>query len=514
MNCQPVISKAYLFSNWVPAWLPIQYNLTSDKWPINTFDDIDSVASIADDNGFARITLSSTSETYINREYIKITNSSTYSGYDGVWQIITLNSSTDITISAPYLGNDTANFQRYYQGYYVSAKVYAGIPSGHTHEAKNPISQIGTLRTKPNTLNNAIVDISSYVRAELGPIKNDLCTVIDGLNGFHGNDYNLWTAFYIEYAEAYLVSDGTNVSEFVGEYTTDMVGYDTNLQYATRSALQFQDRQGRSVGRFVVDDTDPDTAQAQFMTNYETPTYFLDKEFDLSIGINLSNTKLAADGYGLEYVLKQYDSVGNLLDTDESPIDQEDQGVYRFAFSEYPLQYNCAYFTFLIQRSTGEQISEEKRVNVDRTSCTRRGDIYLRWLNIYGGFDGFWFNRNHDYKVNVTNREIVRRNIYKNFDDEFTTGDTQDDYYSTTAKEEVVVRSAYLTESEADNMKWLLTSNKVYECFTTLEESCTRYKKRTVLIQPENFLLYSDKTKLKKASFTFQYTDEMILPAQ
>ena len=514
MNCSPAISKAYIFSKWVPAWLPIQYNLTSDKWPVNTFDSTDSVSSIADDNGFARITLSSTTETYVNREYIKITNSGTYSAYDGVWQIITLNSSTDITINAPFLGTDTANFQRYYQGYYVSANVYAGIPSGHTHEAENPITQVGTLKAKPDVTNNAIIDVSSYIRAELGPIKNDLCNVIDGLNGFHGNDFNLWTAFYIEYAEGYLVSDGSTVSEFTDTFIVDTQGYDINLQYATRSALQFQDPQGRSIGRFVVDDTDPDTAAAQFMTNYEAPTYFLDKEFDLSIGIALSNADLVADGYGLEYVLDQYDLNGNLLDTDTSPIDQEDEGVYRFAFSEYPLQSNSTYFIFYIQRSTGEIITEQKRVNVDRISCTRRGDIYLRWLNIYGGFDGFWFNRNHDYKVNVTNREIVRRNIYKKFDDIFISGDTQDDYFSTTAKEEVLVRSAYLTEAEADNMKWLFTSNKVYQCFTTLEEGCTRYKKRTVLIQPENFLLYTDRDKLRKAAFTFEYTDEMILPGQ
>ena len=513
MNCIPVNSKAYIFSNWVPAYLPIQYSITSDKWPINTYDDIDSIASIADDNGFARITLSSTLETYINREYIKITNSS-YDGYNGVFQIISINSSTDITINAPFLGTDTANFQRYYQGYFLSAKVYAGIEAGHTHEAKNPMSQIGTLRTKPGPTGSAIIDISSYIQDELAPIKNDLCEIIDGLNGFHGNDWNLWTSFYIEYTEGYLISDGNTVSEFIDTYQTDVEGYDTNYQYATNSALQFQDSQGRSIGRFVVDDTDPDTAAAQFMTTFETPTYFSGKEFDLSIGINLSNAELSTDGYGLEYVLKQYDLTGTLLDTDTSPIDQEDQGVYRFAFSEYPFQVNATKAVFYIQRSTGEIISEEKEFKIDSTSCTRRGDIYLRWANIYGGFDGFWFNRNHDYKLNVSDRKVTRRNIFKNFDDEFVSGDTQDDYYSTTAKEEVIVRSSYLTENEADQMKWLLSSNKVYLCFSTTQEGCLKYKKRTVLIQPENFLIRTDKTKLRKVSFTFEYTDEMILPGQ
>ena len=63
-------------------------------------------------------------------------------------------------------------------------------------------------------------------------------------------------------------------------------------------------------------------------------------------------------------------------------------------------------------------------------------------------------------------------------------------------------------------MKWLLSSNKVYLCFSTTQEGCLKYKKRTVLIQPENFLIRTDKTKLRKVSFTFEYTDEMILPGQ
>lgn len=513
MNCLPVISKAYVFSNWVPAWLPIQYQITSDKWPINTFDDTDTISSIADDNGFARITLSSTSETYVNREYIKITNSS-IDGYNGVFQIISLNSSTDITINTAYLGDATANFQRYYQGYFISVKIYAGIPSGHTHEAQNPMQQVGLSRYKPSPDGSTIIDVSSYVRNEITPIKNDLCAIIDGLNGFHGNDYNLWTAFYIEYAEGYLVSDGNTVSEFIDDYETDMQGYDINYQYATNSALQFQDSQGRSIGRFVVDDTDPDTAAAQFMTTFEKPTYFLGREFDLAVGINLSNQDLADGGYGLEYVLHQYNSNGDLIGTDQSPIDQEDQGVYRFAFSEYPLLIGAASAVFYIQRSTGEIITEQKQFMINRSACTRRGDIYLRWLNIYGGFDGFWFNRNHDYRTNVSDRKITRRNIYKNFDDVFISGDTQDDYYSTTAKEEVLARSAYLSDDEADQMKWLVTSNKVYECFTVDQEGCTKYKKRTVLIQPENFTIRTDREKLNKISFTFEYTDEIILPSQ
>jgi hypothetical protein len=105
--CQPVQSAAYTFSKWVPSDLPIQYKFYSDKFPINTFDPIDTISSIADDGaGNSTITLSSTTQTYVKREYIEITGA-TNEDYNGVWQILSVSSSTVITIDAPFTATDT-----------------------------------------------------------------------------------------------------------------------------------------------------------------------------------------------------------------------------------------------------------------------------------------------------------------------------------------------------------------------------------------------------------------------
>lgn len=512
--CQPILAPGYLFSNWVCADLPILFKVYSDKFPINTFDDQDSISSIADDGaGNSTITLSSTSETYVKREYIQITGASD-DRYNGIWQVLAVSSSTVITIDAPFIATDTGTFQRYYRNYNINIKVYAGIPSGHTLEAKNPMTEVGEVKVRPGNDGTAIVDISDYIRQEIKPIENKLCEVLSEGNGFHGNDWNLWTAFYIAYAESYDQSDGFEVTTFTSDYTTDTTtGYDNYLQYAVNAALQFQDPQGRSIGGYAIADTEPDEVPAQFMTTFEKPRYFLTKEFDIAIINALSNDDLVDGGYGLEFVLVEKTSDGDTIVTETSPVIMQDEGLYRFAFSEYPLNVQTELIDFYLQRSTGEQLTETKTIIVDRTTCGR-GDILLRWLNHLGAFDGYWFVRNHDNLLRVKERKITRRNIYKDFDDVFVSGDTQNDYYHTEAVEGRTVRSQFLTNDEANQLKWLLSSNKVYEVFDTEEEGCSRHKRRTVLIDSGSYIPNTLREKLKKISFSYEYTDNLILPGQ
>lgn len=514
MICSFQNSVAYTFSEWVAGWLPIQYELVTDKFPVNTFDEVNTISGITNNNGLAKITLFGTSETYVNREYIQITNSSL--GYNGVYQILGVTGSTVFTLDTPFLGNEIGiQFQRYYRNYHLSVNVYAGIRSGHSLESDNPIGLVGTLEVRPDDNNTAIVDISSYIRNELGFIENDLCSALNGGNLAHGNDTKMWTQFYIAYAESYDISDGSTVSTFLDDYENDLSSeYGLNIFGATRSALQFQDPQGRSIGSYAIADTDPDSVPAQFMTEFERPRYFPGKEYDISIIIAFSNDELATEGFGLEYVLKEYDSINTLLTTDTSPIDMQDEGVYRFSLSEYPLLGATTKVELFLQTSTGTKLSETKTIKVDREVCKGRGDIYLRWLNSVGGFDGWFFNRNHDYTVRVGERKVVRRNIYKNWDDVFVNGQVQDAYFDTESFQSVNVKSQFLSDSEADGLEWLIDSNQVFECFETTEEGCNKFKCRGVLIDPGEYQVRTDRDKLNRISFSFRYTDRKQLPGQ
>jgi hypothetical protein len=212
-NPPTAYDEPYYNSRWVSGHLPIQYKISNTKWPLNTDDDTDNVCTVSDVNGFAQLNLCGTYETYVEKEYIKIEDSSVDS-YNGVWQILDVVNSTTITISAAYDGVATGAVQRYYNNYHNLVKVYAGIPSYHQFESEDEMSLIATLKIAPNSENISIADISGLVQAKLN-CDNDLGQISIP------NDLNAWTGFYIDYAESYDKSDGTEVTTFTSSYTTD-----------------------------------------------------------------------------------------------------------------------------------------------------------------------------------------------------------------------------------------------------------------------------------------------------
>lgn len=511
MVCDNITSIAYAESKWLAAWLPIIYNIHSYKWPLNTFDTTDTITTIVNNNGNARITLSSTVETYIQKEYIKISGASDES-YNGVWQILQKHSSTEFTLNAAFTATDTASFQRYYNNYHIVIRVYVGIRSGHVLESNDPISLSGSLQVKPNSSNDALLDISSQVRENLSRIENDLCTAISASNGWMGNDTKMWTSFYISYAESYDTSDGSTVSTFTSSFTDDMRdSYDLAYFYAANGTHQFQHFQGRSYGEFAIQDISIEDAVAKWMTPFEEPIYFTGNEWDLSIIVAYEDEDYVNEGFFVEYVLTEYDESGNQLFTETVAIDREDEGLYRFAFSEYPFASNTKRVELFLQKDDEEKLSETKTVWIE-PGCTDK--IYLRWLNPSSGWDGWLFNKRNDKGIRVEDRKIVRRNIFEDFDNEFVNGTEQDDYYSTTAYETRRVRSQLMTKQQLNAMKGVQLSNKVIEIFQTTESGCARFKYKTVLVDPNTFNYEEDGNGFYKVSFAYRHTDQIQLQGQ
>lgn len=212
-NPPTAYDEPYYNSRWVAGHLPIQYKISNTKWPLNSDDDTDNICAVADVNGLAQIDLCGTYETYVKYEYIKI-EGCTESSYNGVWQILDVVNATTLTIGAAYVSTATGTLQRYYNNYYNLVKVFAGIPSYHQYESEDPMSLVATLKIAPNSSNLSIADISGLVQAKLN-CDNDLDQISTP------NDLNAWTGFYIEYAESYDKSDGTEVTTFTSSYTTD-----------------------------------------------------------------------------------------------------------------------------------------------------------------------------------------------------------------------------------------------------------------------------------------------------
>lgn len=212
-NPPDAYDTSYYNSRWVSGHLPIQYKIANTKWPVNTEDDVDNICAVTDANGFVQINLCGTYETYNKYDYITIADS-TVSSYNGVWQILSDNNDTTVTIGAVYAGTATGTIQKYYNGYKNLIKVYAGIPQYHQFQSEDPMSLIGTRSIKPNSSNISIVDISGLIQDKLN-CDNDF----DQISG--ANDLNAWTGFYIEYAESYDTSDGATITTFTSAYTTD-----------------------------------------------------------------------------------------------------------------------------------------------------------------------------------------------------------------------------------------------------------------------------------------------------
>lgn len=509
MSCANIGPVSYADSKWLPAWLPTQYVIRSYRWPVNTWDSIDAILSISDDNGYAKVTLLTSYETYLNREYIKISDSSV-AAYNGVHQIIVKHSATEFTIDTSYTSTATGDFQRYYNNYHVKAEVYTGIPDGHSLAHKRPMALRGTVNVRPNKEGDAILDISSYVRNDLSPIQNKLCEI---LSGWIGNDWRMWTGFYIKYAESYDKSDGTEVTTFTSTMQTDLEGtYDINYYYASNSVHQFQHFQGKSMGEFAIQDTTPDEVPAKFMSQFEKPIYFNGWEYDVSILISPAS-KLES-GYQLDYILKQYDSQGDLLSTSTDGIGYNGAGLYRFAFDCFSFNASTTEFTLAIEDTgnSNPNLTEVRRFELNRDCAT--SPIYLRWLNIHGNWEGWYFRQRKSFDIRTENRTTTRRNIYSNWDETFRTGDTQDDYISTEAYTGVSIVTGRLTKDQVDNLKWIRLSNKVVEVYEDKSSGCGNYRSRTVLIDPDTFVTREDRNKFYTLSFSFRYTDQILLQGQ
>ena len=227
MSClTDLVKTEYYTSKWVASNpLPVQYKLTSNLFPTNNVDGIDTIIGIGNNGGYIELSLGSSYEVYQEKEYIKIIDCS-QPLYNGVWQIIGISTYGKLTVDCPYITSGIGDVQRYYNNYHILVQVYAGIPNGHALQAKRPIKLKDTIKVIPFTDNIAYVDVSNAIRSDFPKILNEYCKRLQNEADVNVNDWELWTSFYIAYAESYdIVIDG-EVINFTSPYTFDVVSSD------------------------------------------------------------------------------------------------------------------------------------------------------------------------------------------------------------------------------------------------------------------------------------------------
>jgi hypothetical protein len=147
-----------------------------------------------------------------------------------------------------------------------------------------------------------------------------------------------------------------------------------------------------------------------------------------------------------------------------------------------------------------EQLTEKKPIRID-DKCSNQ-DIHLTWLNSLGGWEFFNFQSIKDYKVSSSG-QVIKRDVFNNWDTEFITGNTENDYSSVRANKVTTVRSQLVTEAEADAIWNIKTSIKVQ----VVNDNNTL---TTVLVDKGSFTKYKDRDKLYAIEFNITYPDTQI----
>ena len=179
------------------------------------------------------------------------------------------------------------------------------------------------------------------------------------------------------------------------------------------------------------------------------------------------------------YVQNEYDSTGALLRTKLEDIVYTDTGVYRIKPT-----YESDVSKIDIQLASGDScvLSELKEFNVN-SECSNQ-EIYLTWLNVLGGWDYWKFTAEKDYNLNIESKDTIKRNIFADWDNTFSNGDTEIDVINSEAYKSIGVFSQYLNPNELETISAIKYSPKV--------QVLNGSKLTTVLVDKDNILLYND----------------------
>jgi hypothetical protein len=314
--------------DWSSIFLPIVYKCTNNRWPTNSVDTARTISSQSDDNGFTNLNLSGdikSSGGGINAlEFVKI-SSALDDDLNGVWQIVEVISSSDITISLPYVSTNDftgASIQYYYNNYQVKVKIYGGLPALHPWADKKPFEEVAELSLTPNEDNEVTFSVAEYIRMKVD-IKNNPLIYSYPLN------LDAFTGFYIATAESYDDSDNYTLTT-----TESAFANDTFEGYAIAGKLPFKNTYSGDYAEYVMTSGSP----AQWLTLFERPIAVEGKYFDISFIKNIR---------GLFWIIIDKYVTTYLTQTDVIEYSDQGIGVYRI-----PITADTNYDSFCIRAYT------------------------------------------------------------------------------------------------------------------------------------------------------------------
>ena len=309
---------------WSSIFLPIVYKLSNDRWPTNSVDTARTVSSFTDDNGYTNLNLSGALKSSFNAlEFVEISGAS--DELNGVWQIVEVVTTSDITIDLPYHVDNNfsgATVQYYYNNYQVRVKVFGGLPTSHPWYTKKPYVEVAELSLTPDENNLVTFSVSDYIKGKVA-IKNNLLIASYPLN------LDAFTGFYISHSEEYDISDNYSLATIENDFSVDSFE-----GYAIAGKLPFKNAYSGHYSDYVLTSGSP----AHWLTAFSRLFAVEDLYFDISFIKNVRGEFwIIIDKYVSDY----------LTLTEVIPYTDQGIGVYRI-----PIEVSSVYDSFCVHAYT------------------------------------------------------------------------------------------------------------------------------------------------------------------
>lgn len=371
---------------WQCVHLPIVYELESDLYPGNTVDTVITITPYGDVNGYFAVTHSALtgSDELFALDYVKLA--------DGrVLQVVEIVSSTITVLNFDGSGS-ISTMQKVRNNYHIDVKVYAGLPAGHPWESEKPYELATTLRFIPDSNNQIKFSIAEILKGYINT-RNNL--TLDTLP----NNIDFFTAFYIEYAEGYDVSNGTEITAFLDEFTDDSEEFEG---YAVNAMLPFKNLYSGYMSQYV----DSTEVLARWLTTMDVPIIFVGLFFDLSF-INTHEGDIKINKNGVLYLTITNPGIGVLRVPIEAENGDTELCIQASAEME-EIDYNIAVFSGGEDWTIGADASVslgplESSSELSQAVSLPAGTYTIAWDITVSGSDGLFTIKYKKDSVLVSN---------------------------------------------------------------------------------------------------------------
>lgn len=149
-------------------------------------------------------------------------------------------------------------------------------------------------------------------------------------------------------------------------------------------------------------------------------------------------------------------------------------------------------------------VSEELTININ-SECTNQS-IDLQWLNNLGGFDAWRFTAQSEHAIDITEATETKKNIFPQWPKSF--GANADSIRKPVSRESMIKKfivSQNLDQDQADAIAYIKSSPLV-------QIVNSRQDRRTVIVDTDSFVKYTDGDKVFTIQFAITYTDD--IPSQ